>query len=105
MIGGPNDTPDLLDYPPPSRASLEAACNEYAETVYKLRNENKRLRDALHPFTIRGAGLYFDTRRDGMTIIKCRQCCSWTGREVEDFLHESDCIYTKALAALMGSDK
>ncbi len=47
MIGGPNDTPDMLDYPPACRDSLEAACNEYAETVYRLRNENKQLRDAL----------------------------------------------------------
>ena len=47
MIGGPNDTPDLSDYPPANRDLLEAACNEYAEAVFNLRNENKRLRKAL----------------------------------------------------------
>jgi hypothetical protein len=37
MPNGPNDTLDLSDYPPASRLSLEAACNEYAEQVYRLK--------------------------------------------------------------------
>ena len=105
-MSGPNDTLDMSDYPPACRDSLEAACNEYAETVYRLRNAKKQLREALAPFVKRGAGLYFDThtRRDGMAIIKCRQCNSWTGKEVDDFRHESECPYTKALAALMAEE-
>ena len=47
MIGGPNDTPDMLDYPPATRKELELSANLYAERAYKLGEENKRLREAL----------------------------------------------------------
>ena len=59
MSTGPNDTLDLSDYPPACRLSIEAACDEYAERVYKLSAENAQLRqeiDRLQELVFRLAG-------------------------------------------------
>ena len=108
MIGGPNDTLDMSDCPPATREELELSAEKYAERAYKLGEENKRLREALHPFAIRGAGLYYDTRLDGTEVVTCRQCngetINWAGPDVGNFEHEFVCIFKKARAALMAGD-
>lgn len=73
-------------------------CAELLEQIF-------RLQQALTPFVIRGAGLVFDTRRDGAIIIRCRHCSAWTGGSLDDFKHDSSCIISKGAAILRESQR